>query len=343
MDFDYSKLLYVSIEKQDINRNNIFVAMNYYSTVFFLLNNNLYNLNLLEMDKYIEHFNILIVYCFNIKHYKHLNKIISFDKLTKYHINHDLIYNNYDYSLYLQQQINDPIIIILYLDLNTNIKYILNICSIFINKFIIITYTDDIKDEILKTLFNINNIYYIKINKKNHMAGFLAGLNHINNYKHDYTNYTYIFKLYYHENMLVNNSFLNLNLKELFKQSNIIGYSYIKFDYLDSSYLKTILNKLPLNNNLYNYNIINNVSQIDSQQINPQQQINRKTPLFQKIIKNTKFGFYPSSIYIIKKNIIDQYSPIIDFYTYLEDSNTYDYNIQSFTNALNKYINLLYL
>lgn len=101
------------------------------------------------------------------------------------------------------------------------------------------------------------------------------------------------------------------------------------------------------------YNIIDFISKKDSKDskdllknikffynMGIDKQINRKSKEFQLIIKNTNISYIPTSIFIAKLDLFNNYYFIIDLYSKLEDNLIYDYNKQSFSNGLNKFINI---
>lgn len=342
MDADYSKLLYVNDNIQ--TKDKIFVSSNYYGTVFFLLNNQLFNLNLEEMDKYYNKYKKLIIYCINIKYYNYKNNYIKFNKVLELYknINYDETLNT-KYEKILNKKYDLKTIITLSLTEICNFDYINNIILSFNleNIYLIITIYNNY--DLSKLYLNNLNYCILNINKNNHIAGFLCSLNYINNNPY-LLNYNYIFKLYYHENNNVNNEILKLD-KNTIINKNIIGYPNIKFDYLDSYYLFEIIKEY--------YNIIDFISKKDSKDskdllknikffynMGIDKQINRKSKEFQLIIKNTNISYIPTSIFIAKLDLFNNYYFIIDLYSKLEDNLIYDYNKQSFSNGLNKFINI---
>jgi len=332
MNCDYSKVCYLLNED---NLNNVLVSYNYYGTIFYLSDDVLYYLNLDELDKYYELFNN------NIKVYIN-NKILKLKKPsykidfvnTKINLinweplplrlNNSCI-NKYNISI---NKYNISIIICVFINKNTDLNYIQSVINQFelCNTFIIYTTYGEMPDA-----FGPPGSILIKINEDNHMAGYLQALNYIYCYELQ-EKYEYIFKLYYHESQTVNQEIFNFNKDML--DNNISGYPIIKFDYLDSTYLFDIIKQIP--NHGIKTQIIKNINNLKT---NDYTQINRNNRIFNRIIKKTKIIFIPSGIYITKTNKIN--FAIIDLYKNLESIYSYNFELQSYTNALNKFICLI--
>lgn len=323
MNCDYSKVCYLLNED---NLNDVLVSYNYYGTIFYLRDNVLYYLNLNELNKYYELFNN------NIKVYIN-NKILKLKKPSNKidFINTKInLINSEPLPLQLNNtsKYNISIIICVFINKNTDLNYIQNIINQFelCNTFIIYTTYGEMPESIRPP-----GSILIKINEDNHMAGYLQALNYI--YCYELQNkYEYIFKLYYHESPTVNQEVFNLN-KDM-TDIDILGCPIIKFDYLDSTYLFDIIKQIP--NHGIKTKIIKNINNLKTDDYT---QINRNNKIFNRIIKKTKIIFIPSAIYITKTNKIN--FDIIDLYKNLEPIYTYNFELQSYTNALNKFICLI--
>ena len=349
MDYNYDKIFYSNINGN--NLNNIFVAYTFFGTVFYKINNNLYYLNLNDIDIITNELcnGIINVYNITTKFKKNFN-LIDYNYIKNNYIYINLENNiniNINNTIINTLKYNYKIIICIFIDYNDNYNdeqflYFSKIINQFNNYFIIFTiYSKEKKD--LNIKIDENKYILIYINENNHMAGYLQSLNYIY-YNKDELNYDYIFKLYYHENELIRDNILNMSKK--MNKNNIIGYPNIKYDYLDSNYLYDIINiDMNINMNInINENIYKNIKKIAEYNNETElkyKQINRKSSIFKEIISKTYISFIPSSIYITRFNNINY--NIIDLYINLENIYIYNFEYQSYTNALNKLINLINL